>query len=150
MFYFSTVTLVCNWKVLEQWEIKCLSERVESYNFHCKIPSQKSDSYKFKVEVDSSNRKCAILRILLGIVAVYHDGEEAHKGHYVADTFHPTGGSLWGQFGWIRYDDTQVKGIQENQILNPHQPRVPYLLYYRRVDTLSPGKPKQDHHPQRN
>jgi len=77
---------------------------------------------------------------ILSIPAVYHDGEEAHKGHYVADTFHPSGGSLWGQFGWIRYDDTQVTGVNETQILKPLLPRVPYLLYYRRVDTLSPSK----------
>jgi len=75
--------------------------------------------------------------------AVYHDGEDAHKGHYIADTFHPSGGSLWGQFGWIRYDDTAVKGIPESQ-LNAQPPRVPYLLYYRRVDTLSQSKKVQD------
>lgn len=61
---------------------------------------------------------------------VYHDGKEASKGHYITDVFHT------GYNNWLRYDDSSVKPIGEKQVLQPHTPRVPYLLYYRRFDTL--------------
>jgi ubiquitin carboxyl-terminal hydrolase 10 len=67
---------------------------------------------------------------------VYHDGEDAHKGHYVVDCFHPSGGSMWGPWGWLRHDDTSVKPVSEANMLNPAHPRVPYLLFYRRQDTI--------------
>lgn len=60
---------------------------------------------------------------------VYHDGKEASKGHYITDVFHAGYGS------WIRYDDSTVKPVSENSVLHPKSPRVPYLLYYRRLDT---------------
>lgn len=60
---------------------------------------------------------------------VYHDGKEASKGHYITDVFHAGYGS------WIRYDDSTVKPVSENNVLHPKSPRVPYLLYYRRLDT---------------
>lgn len=63
---------------------------------------------------------------------VYHDGKEASKGHYITDVFHT------GYNSWLRYDDSSVKPIGEKQVLQPHTPRVPYLLYYRRSDTLPP------------
>ncbi|XP_050095835.1 nuclear receptor coactivator 6 isoform X1 [Anopheles aquasalis] len=60
---------------------------------------------------------------------VYHDGKEASKGHYITDVFHGGYGS------WIRYDDSTVKPMTEYNVLRPRAPRVPYLLYYRRMDT---------------
>ncbi|XP_016839579.1 ubiquitin carboxyl-terminal hydrolase 10 isoform X1 [Nasonia vitripennis] len=60
----------------------------------------------------------------------YHDGKEATKGHYVTDAFHV------GYGGWVRYDDSSLKGVSEANVLNPQPPRVPYLLYYRRCDTI--------------
>ncbi|ALC43495.1 CG32479 [Drosophila busckii] len=63
---------------------------------------------------------------------VYHDGKEASKGHYITDVFHT------GYNSWLRYDDSSVKPIAEKLVLQPHTPRVPYLLYYRRCDTLPP------------
>lgn len=33
-------------------------------------------------------------------------------------------------------DDTAVKPVPEGNMLNPQPPRVPYLLYYRRQDTI--------------
>ncbi|XP_033231396.1 ubiquitin carboxyl-terminal hydrolase 10-B isoform X2 [Belonocnema kinseyi] len=60
----------------------------------------------------------------------YHDGKEATKGHYVTDAFHV------GYGGWVRYDDSSLKGISEGNVLHPQLPRVPYLLYYRRCDTI--------------
>lgn len=61
---------------------------------------------------------------------VYHDGKEASKGHYITDVYHT------GYLNWIRYDDSTVKRVSEKSVLHPHSPRVPYLLYYRRSDTL--------------
>ncbi|KAM3966385.1 LOW QUALITY PROTEIN: ubiquitin specific protease 10 [Aphomia sociella] len=60
---------------------------------------------------------------------VYHEGVEAVKGHYLTDTYH-------GQVGWIRYDDSTVTQVTEAQVLKPKAPRMPYLLMYRRHDTL--------------
>ncbi|XP_050311738.1 ubiquitin carboxyl-terminal hydrolase 10 [Anthonomus grandis grandis] len=61
---------------------------------------------------------------------VYHDGKEATKGHYVTDAFHV------GYSSWLRYDDASVKPVQEEHVLNPQGTRVPYLLFYRRCDTI--------------
>lgn len=61
---------------------------------------------------------------------VYHDGKEASKGHYITDVFHV------GYSGWIRYDDSNVRFVPENEVLHPKPPRVPYILYYRRADTI--------------
>ncbi|XP_053606147.1 ubiquitin carboxyl-terminal hydrolase 10-A-like isoform X2 [Plodia interpunctella] len=69
---------------------------------------------------------------------VYHEGVEAVKGHYVTDTYH-------GQVGWIRYDDSTVTQVSEAQVLKPKPPRMPYLLMYRRHDTLpTPHRPKPE------
>lgn len=61
---------------------------------------------------------------------VYHDGKEASKGHYITDAFHV------GYNSWLRYDDAQVKVVQEETVLKPTGSRVPYLLFYRRSDTF--------------
>lgn len=68
-------------------------------------------------------------------IVVYHDGKEATKGHYVTDAYHV------GLACWIRYDDGNVWKVSEAQVLKPASPRVPYLLYYRRTDTMSHAKP---------
>ncbi|XP_026738266.1 proline-rich extensin-like protein EPR1 isoform X2 [Trichoplusia ni] len=64
---------------------------------------------------------------------VYHEGVEAVKGHYLTDTYH-------GQVGWIRYDDSTVCMVSEAAVLKPKPPRMPYLLMYRRHDTLPPHR----------
>ncbi|XP_017786374.1 PREDICTED: ubiquitin carboxyl-terminal hydrolase 10-B [Nicrophorus vespilloides] len=61
---------------------------------------------------------------------VYHDGKEATKGHFITDAYHV------GYARWIRYDDVSVNAVQEEQVLKPHGTRVPYLLFYRRADTV--------------
>ncbi|CAG9824890.1 unnamed protein product [Phaedon cochleariae] len=61
---------------------------------------------------------------------VYHDGKEATKGHYITDAFHV------GYGCWLRYDDASVKTVLEEQVLRPQGTRVPYLLFYRRGDTI--------------
>ncbi|CAL4066345.1 unnamed protein product [Meganyctiphanes norvegica] len=72
----------------------------------------------------STQRKFKLLAI------VYHDGKEASKGHYVADIYHS------GYNCWLRYDDSVVKVVAEQQMLKHIPPRVPYLLFYRRQDTM--------------
>lgn len=71
---------------------------------------------------------------------VYHDGKEASKGHYITDVFHV------GYSSWIRYDDSTVKAVPESNVLHPKSPRVPYLLYYRRFDTIGGGNREQRDH----
>nr|XP_022905363.1 ubiquitin carboxyl-terminal hydrolase 10 [Onthophagus taurus] len=61
---------------------------------------------------------------------VYHDGKEASKGHYLTDAYHV------GYARWLRYDDVSVKPVAEEQVLKPHGTRVPYLLFYRRSDSI--------------
>lgn len=61
---------------------------------------------------------------------VYHDGKEASKGHYLTDAYHV------GYARWLRYDDAIVKAVAEEQVLKPHGTRVPYLLFYRRSDSI--------------
>lgn len=72
-------------------------------------------------------------RVYKLFAVVYHEGVEAVKGHYLTDTFH-------GQVGWIRYDDSTVSVVSEGAVLKPKAPRMPYLLMYRRHDTLPPHR----------
>ncbi|KAG0712067.1 Ubiquitin carboxyl-terminal hydrolase 10 [Chionoecetes opilio] len=65
---------------------------------------------------------------LLGVV--YHDGKEATKGHYVADIYHG------GYNCWLRCDDSFIKEVPEAYVVRHVPPRVPYLLLYRRADTM--------------
>lgn len=62
---------------------------------------------------------------------VYHDGKDASKGHYIIDAYSS------GYSYWLRYDDSTVKPVTEASVLHPRPPRVPYLLYYRRCDTVT-------------
>lgn len=61
---------------------------------------------------------------------VCHDGKEISKGHYITDAYHV------GYASWLRYDDASVKSISEEQVLKPQGTRVPYLLFYRRSDSV--------------
>ena len=61
---------------------------------------------------------------------LYHEGSEANKGHFITDLYH-IGTSLW-----LRCDDGVVKPISVQQLLHPTSLKTPYLLFYRRCDTL--------------
>jgi len=61
---------------------------------------------------------------------VCHSGREATKGHYVSSVFHP------GYSCWMRCDDTTVQPMAEQLVLQPSQQDTPYLLFYRRADTM--------------
>lgn len=65
---------------------------------------------------------------LIGVV--YHCGNEAAKGHYVADVYHH------GSNTWIRADDARITTLIEVKVLNHPANMVPYLLFYRRLDTI--------------
>lgn len=81
-------------------------------------------------EILSSKKYNAKQRQYRLFAVVYHDGKEASKGHYITDVYHT------GYLSWIRYDDSTVKRVGEKNVLHPHMPRVPYLLYYQRSDTI--------------
>ena len=87
---------------------------------------------KIETKLLTSKTKYTIRQRTYKLFAVvYHDGKEASKGHYLADAFHIDYSS------WIRYDDCTVKLVTDNQVLKPISPTVPYLLYYRRCDTIN-------------
>lgn len=97
----------------------------------------KNVSYAIDLKIDSKiltssvAKKLSVKEKQYKLFAVtYHDGKEATKGHYVTDAFHVSYGA------WVRYDDSSVKCVSQNDVLNPSTPRVPYLLYYRRSDTI--------------
>lgn len=70
---------------------------------------------------------------LLITSVVYHEGKEAVKGHYLTDVYHI------GSSQWIRCDDSNLKAVPSPRIDNPeHSSRTPYLLFYRRLNTLKP------------
>jgi len=62
---------------------------------------------------------------------VYHNGTEATKGHYVTDIYHT------GLATWIRADDSILKVMPESMVLAHSANSVPYILFYRRADTIS-------------
>ncbi|XP_060876558.1 ubiquitin carboxyl-terminal hydrolase 10 isoform X1 [Metopolophium dirhodum] len=62
---------------------------------------------------------------------VYHDGKEANKGHYFADVFYVALGR------WLRFDDASVRFVTDKEVCQPKPPCMPYLLYYRRNDTIA-------------
>ncbi|XP_013781593.1 ubiquitin carboxyl-terminal hydrolase 10-like [Limulus polyphemus] len=66
---------------------------------------------------------------------VCHEGKDLSKGHYITDVYHVGSGS------WLRCDDSTITVITDTQLLSPSPPRVPYMLFYRRLDTLHPWNP---------
>lgn len=68
---------------------------------------------------------------------VYHNGCEAAKGHYVTDIYHA------GFSTWLRCDDGLIKPVPESIVLNHAKNSLPYLLLYRRGDTIGGMGPSQ-------
>ena len=54
----------------------------------------------------------------------YHHGDRATGGHYITDVYHP------GIVGWVRYDDSNVKVVNNQQVLksDDKKPFFPFLL----------------------
>ena len=67
---------------------------------------------------------------------VYHNGKEARFGHYVTDVYHA------GGLGWVRCDDNLIKSVREDMVLAHSNNSMPYILFYRRADTM--GGPPGD------
>lgn len=65
---------------------------------------------------------------LFGVV--YHNGREATKGHYVTDIYHT------GYATWLHCDDSIVQPTAEQLVVTPSASSTPYLLFYRRGDTM--------------
>lgn len=59
---------------------------------------------------------------------VYHLGDKAGGGHYTSAVYH--GG------GWVSIDDSRISSLTETELTTFEPPRVPYLLFYRRLDSL--------------
>jgi len=69
---------------------------------------------------------------------VYHNGREATKGHYVTDVYHPGNGA------WMHCDDSTLTETGEQSVLNPAATSTPYILFYRRCDTMiGPDRTKE-------
>lgn len=60
---------------------------------------------------------------------VYHNGQGASLGHYVTDVYH-------SGLGWLHCDDSQIKSVTEAMVLAHSATSVPYILFYRRGDTM--------------
>jgi len=63
---------------------------------------------------------------------VYHNGKEASLGHYVTDVYH-------AGLGWLHCDDNSIKSMTESMVLAHCANSVPYILFYRRGDTMGSG-----------
>jgi len=71
---------------------------------------------------------------------VNHYGKEATKGHYVTDVYHT------GYGCWLHCDDGTVTETGEDSVLSPSQNNTPYILFYRRCDTVI-GQEKKEKEP---
>merc|ERR1712038_734172 len=69
---------------------------------------------------------------------VYHNGSEATKGHYVTDIYHT------GLSTWLRCDDSILKTQTESMVLAHSATSVPYILFYRRGDTMVGASSQND------
>lgn len=68
------------------------------------------------------------------LAVVHHEGKDHGRGHYFTDIYH-IGTSLW-----LRCDDSKVESISLQQLTHPKDSKIPYLLFYRRCDTLRSSK----------
>ena len=69
---------------------------------------------------------------------VYHNGSEATKGHYVTDIYHT------GLSTWLRCDDSILRTQTESMVLAHSATSVPYILFYRRGDTMVGASSQND------
>jgi len=82
------------------------------------------------MSVASKSKYTAKQRQYKLFAVVYHNGREATKGHYVADVYHT------GYASWLHCDDSIIKPTAEQLVTQPAPNSVPYILFYRRGDTM--------------
>lgn len=105
-----------------------LKRFVYNKNGGCKKVMKKTD-YPLILDISkdifsSDVKKSQRLKQYKLFAVMYHDGEEAVKGHYISDVYNH------GSQTWIRCDDRSVTAVTEDQVLSYSPPRVPYLLFY--------------------
>ncbi|KAG8183097.1 hypothetical protein JTE90_019981 [Oedothorax gibbosus] len=105
-----------------------LKRFVYNKNGGCKKVMKKTD-YPIMLEISRDLfspdvKKSQRLRQYKLFAVMYHDGEEAVKGHYISDVYNH------GSQSWIRCDDRTITAVTEEQVLSYSPPRVPYLLFY--------------------
>lgn len=139
-------------KQVEAWQQVTIEElpivlvlHLKCFNFKLDGSSKIIKALEFPIDLkidpkllSSKNKYTAKQKQYKLFAVVYHDGKEITKGHYLTDAYHV------GYGGWVRYDDSSVKVVQEQQVLHPTAARVPYLLYYRRSDTIGNQILKKD------
>ena len=69
-----------------------------------------------------------VFALIFFAAVVYHHGKHATGGHYTCDVYHH------GLEGWLRFDDSLIKRVSEQQVLKHVAGRVAYLLYFKRCD----------------
>ena len=79
-----------------------------------------------KLCIAGSQLTCSFCPWRLSVVN--HHGARVIGGHYTADVFHS------GLQLWIRLDDSSVRVVSAEKVVQFEPPRFPYLLYYRRKD----------------
>ena len=53
-----------------------------------------------------------------------------NDGHYTSDVFLPV------VSGWLRFDDSNIQMVQEEDVLYYSDRSMPYLLFYRRTELM--------------
>lgn len=105
-----------------------LKRFVYNKNGGCKKVMKKTD-YPVELELtkdlfSSDVKKNQRMRLYKLFAVMYHDGEEAVKGHYISDVYNH------GSQTWVRCDDRTISVVSEDDVLSHSPPRVPYLLFY--------------------
>ncbi|XP_074036723.1 ubiquitin carboxyl-terminal hydrolase 10-like [Leptinotarsa decemlineata] len=113
------VILILHLKFFEYSNYRC-TKIIKAFDFEFDL--------KFDSTLISSETQSPTERQYKLFAVVYHEGKNANIGHYVTDAFHV------GYNCWIRYDDSSVKTVQNEDVLKPPGTRVPYLLFYRKSD----------------
>lgn len=78
---------------------------------------------------NAKSRNAAVSRNYKLCAVVYHHGKHAAGGHYTAAVHHGN------PFGWINFDDNNIKPVNVNQVTKYNRGCVPYLLFYERLQS---------------
>jgi ubiquitin carboxyl-terminal hydrolase 10 len=89
---------------------------------------------------ETRNKFTSRQRMYKLFAVVCHNGREATKGHYVTDIYHT------GYGCWLHCDDALVTETAQESVLTPSQTSTPYILFYRRNDTIV-GQEKKEAKP---